>query len=191
MFNAFLQWLNQTYNCGVNYGNRNASSCYTLADVGKGYAGAVFASISIAVVTRRLFAGQLARFKGSKLILLNAFLNFIAAAFPGMANLTIMRMKELSEGIEVQNADGTEVYGKSVAAGKSAIMQTAASRAVLPTPIFAIPAGSIYLIHKMKMWPKSKTAGSILELFLVTASLMLSVPMSVALFQQYASLDRS
>ena len=65
VFNSFLQWANQTYNCGVNYGNRNASSNYTLTDVGRGYVGAVFASIAIAVFTRRMFASQLTKCNGS------------------------------------------------------------------------------------------------------------------------------
>ena len=79
----------------MNYGNRNASSTYTLTDVARGYTGAVFASVSIAVLSRRMFAGQLARSSGSKLILLNAFLNLLATSIPGAANLTIMRAKEL------------------------------------------------------------------------------------------------
>ena len=29
MFNATMQWVNQTYNSMLNYGNRNASSTYT------------------------------------------------------------------------------------------------------------------------------------------------------------------
>ena len=31
--NAFFQWLNQTYNAGLNYGNRNASTPYTTSDL--------------------------------------------------------------------------------------------------------------------------------------------------------------
>lgn len=56
IFNAGAQWANQTYNAGMNYGNRNASSSYTVADLGKGYSGAVAVSMSIALFTRKVFA---------------------------------------------------------------------------------------------------------------------------------------
>jgi len=56
MFNAGMQWVNQTYNAGMNYGNRNASSTYTTADLGRGYAGAVAFSVSIALFSRTMLA---------------------------------------------------------------------------------------------------------------------------------------
>lgn len=56
MFNAGMQWLNQTYNAGMNYGNRNASSKYTTSDLARGYAGAVVTSVGIALVGRTLCA---------------------------------------------------------------------------------------------------------------------------------------
>jgi hypothetical protein len=40
----------------MNYGNRNASTQYTLNDLGRGYAGAVLVSVFIALFTRRAFA---------------------------------------------------------------------------------------------------------------------------------------
>uniref|UniRef100_A0A7S3IEW7 Sidoreflexin n=1 Tax=Strombidium inclinatum TaxID=197538 RepID=A0A7S3IEW7_9SPIT len=190
LFNAALQWLNQTYNCGVNYGNRNASSNYTMTDVGRGYFGAVLASITIAMGTRRIFASQLSKAKGSKLILMNALLNLVAASIPGATNLTIMRAKELSEGIEVQNEDGTVTYGKSVAAGRKAIKETAMSRFILPVPVLVGPAVGALALEKLGWWPKRARAAKMMELSLVTFSLLIAVPMSVALFEQRSKIDR-
>ena len=102
-FNATLQWVNQTYNAGMNYGNRNASSNYTLKDLGRGYAGAVLSSVLIALYTRRIFAPQLKKLKGSSLIMANSALNYLAGAFAGATNLVLMRFKELQEGIKVQS----------------------------------------------------------------------------------------
>ncbi len=48
-----MQVLNQTYNAGMNYGNRNASSTYTNTDLARGYFGAVIASIGISVLSRK------------------------------------------------------------------------------------------------------------------------------------------
>lgn len=85
----------------MNYGNRNASSTYTTGDLGKGYMGAVAVSVSIALFSRTIFAGQLSRLSGSSLIIANAFLNYAAGASAGAANLVLMRSKELKEGITV------------------------------------------------------------------------------------------
>lgn len=51
-FNAMMQWINQTYNAGMNYGNRNASSPLTTTDLARGYVGAVAVSVSIALLSR-------------------------------------------------------------------------------------------------------------------------------------------
>ncbi len=59
--NATFQWLNQTYNAGMNYGNRNASCQYTMSDLGKGYLAATLTSVCIALYTRRVFASTLTR----------------------------------------------------------------------------------------------------------------------------------
>ena len=98
----------------MNYGNRNASSEYTTSDLARGYSAAVVTSVSIALISRTLMAKQLASLKGPRLILTNAFLNWMAAAFAGFANCALMRQKELFEGISVYNKDGTVCYGKSV-----------------------------------------------------------------------------
>ena len=63
-FNAAFQGLNQTYNSAMNYGNRNASSNYTLQDIGKGYVSATLAAVLIALYTRRVFAPSLKRLSG-------------------------------------------------------------------------------------------------------------------------------
>jgi len=47
-----MQWINQTYNAAMNYGNRNVSSTLTTHDLAKGYGGAVAVSVSIALFSR-------------------------------------------------------------------------------------------------------------------------------------------
>ena len=49
----FWQWINQTYNAWLNYGNRNASSTYTNEDIGKSYVAACTSSIAIGLGIRR------------------------------------------------------------------------------------------------------------------------------------------
>lgn len=117
-----MQWVNQTYNAGLNYGNRNASSAYTVTDLARGYSAAVATSVGIALVSRNLMANTLSKLSGPRLVLMNAFLNYLAAAFSGFANCTLMRQKEFFDGINVYNRDGSVCYGKSIEAGKSALL---------------------------------------------------------------------
>lgn len=90
----------------MNYGNRNASSDYTVKDLTRGYLGAVAVSVSIALGSRILLKNALSSLKGPKFFVLNATLNYLAAAFAGATNLALMRFKELEEGIEVKNKEG-------------------------------------------------------------------------------------
>ena len=119
--NAFFQWLNQTYNAGMNYGNRNASTPYTTSDLATGYIGACVSSIGIAMVSRTMFAGKLKAFTGAKFLLLNGLLNYAAAGSAGFLNCLLMRMKESKDGIDITNKTGDVVYGKSREAGKKAV----------------------------------------------------------------------
>ena len=97
----------------MNFGNRNASSAFSLKDLGIGYCGAVTVSVGIAMWSRVLFAPLLTTLSGSKLVLINAFIGWIAGAMAGACNLTLMRWKEMKTGIDVYNKDGSMCYGKS------------------------------------------------------------------------------
>lgn len=101
-----------------------------------------------------------------------------------------MRQKELTDGIELQNKDGTESYGKSAIAGQQAIKQTAISRVMLPIPVLFFPAVGNYMLVKMRLMPKSTTAQKLIELTLCILSLTVALPMSVALFEQQSHLNR-
>ena len=105
----------------MNYGNRNASTPYTTGDLARGYSGAVATSVGIALASRIAFASQLSALKGSRLIMANAFLGYLSAAFAGVANCCLMRFKEAQEGIEIQSQDGSKTYGKSKIAGQTAL----------------------------------------------------------------------
>lgn len=53
----FWQWINQTYNASMNYGNRNASSLYTTEDILKSYSVAVTSSIIVSLSIRKALSG--------------------------------------------------------------------------------------------------------------------------------------
>jgi hypothetical protein len=191
VFNAGMQIVNQTYNAGMNYGNRNASSEYSINDLSRGYFGAVAMSVSIALGSRTLLAKPLSTLKGPKYFILNAFLNYLAAATAGATNLALMRFKELDEGITVKSKDGEESFGKSKVAGKKAIYESALSRVVLPFPVIFFPSLALSLLSKLRLAPKGAFASKMVEFWLCVLSLTVSLPLSVALFKQQACLDIS
>lgn len=101
LFGFVMQWVNQTYNACMNYGNRNASSPLSNQDLAKGYVGAVLVSGGIAYGSRIAFAKQLAQIKGPKAIFATAIVTYFAAAFAGASNLLMMRQKEIVEGVKI------------------------------------------------------------------------------------------
>lgn len=102
----------------MNYGNRNASTPYTTGELAQAYGAASACSMGIAMVSRTLVADKLKSFKGSRFLMLNAMLNFLAASMAGGLNCCMMRYKEARAGVDITNEKGDVVYGKSREAGK-------------------------------------------------------------------------
>jgi len=61
---------------------------------------------------------------------------------------------------------------------------------VLPLPVLFFPAVGNFLLEKMRLWPKNIAAGKAIELGLCICSLTFALPMSIALFEQRAMLQR-
>ena len=105
MFNTILwQWVNQTYNAGLNYGNRNASSTISINQLAQSYCFAVTVSISAAMALRKLFS----RFTQGKTGLLAACLNSTvslgAVALSSSLNVYVVRQGEIKQGITVTDS---------------------------------------------------------------------------------------
>jgi len=78
--------------------------------------------MGIAYGTRKALAPQIAKLKGGRLLFAQATLNWMAAACAGALNCSLMRQKELKEGIDVEDESGSIKYGKSQVAGRQAII---------------------------------------------------------------------
>lgn len=110
----FWQWFNQSFNAGLNYGNRNASSPYTTKDLAFGYSAAVGSSVSMALILRKLFANVSKSVTGTKLILVNSVIVALASGTAGFLNTFCMRNVEMTNGIEVfKDEQMTEKLGIS------------------------------------------------------------------------------
>lgn len=72
--------------------------------------------------------------------------------------------------------------GISKVCAKKAVISTAASRIILPIPIFSIPAITMFLLDKKGLIPKSRAPRTLLELAVVTVALTVALPISVSIF---------
>jgi len=98
--------LNQSYNAGLNFGNKNSTCTYTNTDLAQGYLAAVSSSIFVGVTLRKLTAGLTKTATGKRLLLLNTLVGCTAGACASFCNTSCMRRAEVDKGISVyQNED--------------------------------------------------------------------------------------
>jgi hypothetical protein len=91
----------QSYNAGLNYGNKNSTCEYTDFDLLKGYVAAVGSSLSVAITLRKLTSGITKTATGKKLLVLNTFVGGSAGACVSFCNTYCMRYAETEKGIDV------------------------------------------------------------------------------------------
>ena len=109
---AFWQWTNQSYNAGLNFANRSASSEFSKQDLIKSYILASTSSIGIGMILNKAFQPVTNRLSGTKKLFVSTFCGFSAVFFASAANLFFMRGKEIKEGITVFDEEKHEL-GKS------------------------------------------------------------------------------
>lgn len=97
----FWQFVNQTYNAGLNYGQRNATSTYTTTDCLIGYGAALASAITASMSLRLLTNPLIKTASGGKKAIINAIVGYVGCGCAGFANLYFMRQKELTSGISV------------------------------------------------------------------------------------------
>ena len=99
----FWQWINQTYNASLNFGNRNASSTQSNAELLKSYGLACFASISTVLTMKRLLAPLAKGRSGMAAQVVNYAANWLAVASSSALNISFVRSGEITSGISVTN----------------------------------------------------------------------------------------
>ena len=163
----FWQWVNQSYNAGFNYSNRNANSSLTTERLGGIYLTATTISCGIALGLGK--AVKRAPVGAGTAALLAKVVPFVAVGSSNVFNLVAMRRYasfgparttvppawrgsefsacysthgtgsgELATGIPVTDKDG-KALGTSKAAARSAVAQAAITRALLPAPVLLLP----------------------------------------------------
>ncbi|KAI8906659.1 hypothetical protein PhCBS80983_g06292 [Powellomyces hirtus] len=182
----FWQWVNQSVNVAFNYFNANKTTTMNMTETATAYVSAVAASCGIAVGMNESVK-RATSLKPSTQALLARAVPFTAVVTAGTLNVILMRKKELTDGIDVMDQDGTTI-GKSTVAGRHAIGQVAISRVATSFPIVFIPSLIMARVDKTRFIARNPRLRAPLNLLTITGSLLAALPCAVALFPQQASL---
>ena len=106
---------------------------------------------------------------------------FLANSSANATNLFFVRLKEYREGIPVLTEEGREV-GISKIAGKTAVLQTALTRAAMPILPLFVPTISFYFLAKFNKMPKSIVPKTLVQTFVFLVALTYAPPMACGFF---------
>ena len=184
LFNVILwQWVNQSYNAGWNYSNRNATSPFTQKELAIAYSGAVTASISVALVGRKLNQKYgITSGAVSKLRFVNGLVTLCALSTAGFLNLFLIRMNEMKKGISVVH-EGVD-HGLSQKAARKAVITSGLTRCVLPIPLTMVVPLCWKITEMIGLAPKGAKGIIALDLLFLVVSMTVSLPMAISLFSQ-------
>jgi len=184
---SFWQWLNQSHNACVNYCNRNASQETSMTDFLTGYVGAVTSAVGIAVGIQILIRKS-THLKPATQTLIRRLIPFPATATASVCNVVLMRKKELSTGIQVNDVN-SNVVGVSKVAARKALQETALTRFFLPMPILLVPPAVMAFVEKKNWYKKHMARYSIpFQACVVLTSFFIALPLAIALFPQYSKI---
>eukprot|EP00922_Rhytidocystis_sp_ex-Travisia-forbesii_P003939 GHVS01005712.1.p1 GENE.GHVS01005712.1~~GHVS01005712.1.p1 ORF type:complete len:367 (+),score=66.40 GHVS01005712.1:216-1316(+) len=191
------QWLNQTYNAYFNFSQANKDITKPQEtgidmDLLKGYSAATVVSVGLAVSSTQWLSRsrQLSDVLRARL---HMIVPYFAVASAGVANVGLMRIRELTDGIpvffNVAGENSAEPLGASKVAAKQALTQTAISRIVLPIPILALPPPILAVCYRLKAVKASRVLKVAAELTVLVAGIWAGLPCAVGIFPQTASLQ--
>jgi len=152
----------------------------------RGYAAACVVSVGLAVGLNQ----GLRRCNVSPRVrsVLQSIVPYTAVASAGVANVGLMRLGELDTGVPIYSPYG-EYMGNSKEAAKTAILQTAISRAVLPIPLLALPPPILAILFRIPLLASNKLIKTATEISVITLAVAFGLPMAIALFPQEAKLN--
>ena len=191
----FWQWINQSYNAGFNFANRNVKdgSAPDLRSIGLSYAVATGTAVGMSWGLGRVVQRIQAKVGGAPgsqsfgVKLLTRGMPWFAVASAGAANVLAMRYNEGVEGITVMTPSG-EPVGVSIAAGRACLAQVVLTRVVLPIPILLLPPFALDAIRSAPgiggLMARSPAARLGIELGVFAVFLQCALPFAVALFPQ-------
>lgn len=181
------QVANQSLNVAINSANANKTSPLPPARLAQSYAVAVGASCSVAVGLRALVP-RLGRLPAGVRALLGRLVPFAAVASAGFLNVLLMRGGETRSGIDVfpardrPDAPAETSLGKSRAAARLAVSETALSRVLNCTPIMVVPPLLLARLQRTD-WLRRRPALVLpANLGLILAMSYVALPLALAAF---------
>lgn len=174
----FWQAVNQTYNVGFNYFNRNESNEFSNQKLAVSYLLATSSSVVIAVALDKLIMRYS---KGGFFI--RTLGPATALAIAGCANLWVIRYRETIDGVDVYDADGKNI-GKSVQAGKDGLYKTTFIRFVMQYTGSFFPVCLAVLMSRFGVYPKAGVGRMFSDVAISGTNLSLNIPFCFAFFPQ-------
>eukprot|EP00297_Palpitomonas_bilix_P013001 CAMPEP_0113872994 /NCGR_PEP_ID=MMETSP0780_2-20120614/3525_1 /TAXON_ID=652834 /ORGANISM="Palpitomonas bilix" /LENGTH=291 /DNA_ID=CAMNT_0000858593 /DNA_START=34 /DNA_END=906 /DNA_ORIENTATION=+ /assembly_acc=CAM_ASM_000599 len=182
---VFWQFVNQSYNMGMNLANRNASNPIPNEEIYRNFGLAVGVSSTVGVGMKMMVQ----RFSNHPNVYVRAFMHGIvplaATVAAGSLNLVLTRKDELKNGVDVKvnMYANSESMGKSQVAGFEAIKTTLFSRALMPIPSLLFPPLAMGALEKMiPSVGKSRLVKSTVYMGVVSGTLAFALPFSLTPF---------
>eukprot|EP00903_Cladosiphon_okamuranus_P019579 g18007.t1 len=177
---VFSHWVNQSLNTAVNYYNRSGADM-TARTVATSYALAVGTACPLAFGLGKAFQRAPPSMQRFSFVA-----SYVAVAAAGSMNVLFTRASEITGGVQVTDESG-EVRGVSKKAGLQCVLQTVASRGmIMPLPVVVLPAVLVAFLKGRGMMPTNPRARMWAQVAVITASLSVALPVSIAVFPQEA-----
>ena len=175
---AFWQTVNQSFNVGVNYANRNASTSLTNAEIATTFGAAVVGSVGVSLGIRQIVLRA-----GALNPVTTALIGFGGVASAHLINVTAMRGVEITDGVDVLDPADMSVVGQSGQAGRRGVGLTIFSRVSLAAAVMTIPP---LVLKKLPLPPRARLP---VELGLIAGLIWGVMPFSLGAFPQMYEID--
>ncbi|KAK0424633.1 hypothetical protein QR680_008761 [Steinernema hermaphroditum] len=176
----FWHWLNQSFNANVNYANRSGENAITMKELMCAYLGATTGALTVALGLNQVV--------GKFPPLVGRLVPFAAIAVANAINIPLMRYKEFTDGITLEDETGRAV-GKSTSVAKYAIAEVVLSRVGMALPYMVLTPVIMNQIVKTLWYQRRPWTAAPIQTVLAGLGLLISTPFCCALFPQKKSVE--
>lgn len=197
------QVCNQSLNVAINSANANKSSPLSWSKMAQSYFAAVSVSCGVAVGLNKVVP-RLRSLTPATRTTLTRLVPFAAVATAGALNVFLMRGEEMRTGIDVfpvlsdkdkqalaaegKGENDVESLGKSKAAARLAVGETAASRVFNSTPIMVLPPLALVRLQRTAWLAARPRMVVPVNLALILGTSFAVLPLALAVFPQRQSI---